>query len=777
LPVTDLLGTAREDQRAGRFQQAEAGYRRLLQVEPNHPEALRSLGRLAQQAGKGELALALVKKAAATNPADAICHEYAGNVLMEQGKVSQAVAFYLQAIALKPDHAEAHNNLGIALKALGKLDHAHACFQRAIAHKPDYAAAHNNLGLVFYEIGQLDQAAASYNNAIALQADYSAAYYNLGVVHSARNNFDQAAVCFRKASSIDPNYTEALNNLGIALWKLGKLDEASACYNQAITQNPEYAEAYNNLALVLCGQGQPGTAFGYFAKAISLKPDYAEAYYNFGSALKSEGRLDEAIANLTRAIALRPDFVEAHNNLGIALQPLDKVHEAYACFQRALSLKPDFALAYNNLLFTHAFLHDTSMESQLAMADGWEKAMLSESDRQAAAARRYAFLPRTDGKLKLGIVSAELGQHAVAEFLQPILEELDRRRLHITLFPTVLRSGPRAARLRQLADQWIPLAGIADAPAAAQIRAQQIDILIDTTGHTQACRLGIFAHRAAPVQCHYIGQCGTTGLTEMDWFIADHDLLPSSCDAYYRERIWRLPRLWLAYRGDTSLPESGWKPDEGGVIWLGSFNNLEKVRQDTCRLWAKVMNVLPESKLLLKDRMAMSDLVRQRILGQLAGHGIESGRVEFAGRTPDWTAHMAMYDRLDLALDPIPLNSGTTAFDALWMGVPLVSLEGDRMGGRMSGTILRALGKPEWVVRSEEQYVATVVALARDVEGRRALRARQRSLMAASPLCDAKGLARALEEAFAAMVGDWAKRREACCGQPTLASQPEWAGP
>ena len=795
LPVGELLRTAFADQQAGRVQEAEASYRRILQLEPNHPDALRNLGVLAQHAGRCELALCLVKRAVDANPANAACFQNMGDVFLAQGKAAEAVLSYTKAIALKPGFAEAHNNLGLALKTQGKLEAACARFQQAILYSPNDPAAHNNLGITLFELGRSGEAANSYAQALALAPQHAAAHYNLGIALNACSSFDQACISFRKALSIQPESADAWNNLGIALAKLGKLDEAVASYTRAIELKPECAAAYNNLAMAHFDMGRTGEAVAGYAQAIACNPEYAEAYYNLGIALKAQGKYDEAIRNyhraielkanpaeaynnlglalyaqgkpdeavasLTQALALKPDSVEACTNLGFILHSLGRPDEAYACSQRALALQPDCALAYTNLIFTHAYMHDIPPEEGRALAAGWEKAVLCESDRDAAQARRYAFKPRATGKLRLGIVSAELGEHAVAEFLEPVLAALDRSRIRVTLYPTVCRSGARAERLKALADEWMPLTSLPDAAAAAQIRAQQIDVLIDTTGHTSGCRLGIFAHRAAPVQCHYIGSLSTSGLAEMDWFIADRDLLPDACNAHFREAIWRLPRPWLAYRGDRSLPESAWQPDAQGAIWLGSFNNSDKVRQDACRLWAKALCALPQSKLLLKDRATASESVRQRILGELGKHGVASQRVEFATRTPDWNAHMALYDRIDIALDPIPLNSGTTAFDALWMGAPLVSLESDWMGGRMGSAILRALGRPEWVARTEEEYVAIVTALARDVEGRRAMRREQRALMAASPLCDAQGLARALEDAFEEMLDDWAARAEA----------------
>jgi predicted O-linked N-acetylglucosamine transferase (SPINDLY family) len=245
----------------------------------------------------------------------------------------------------------------------------------------------------------------------------------------------------------------------------------------------------------------------------------------------------------------------------------------------------------------------------------------------------------------------------------------------------------------------------------------------------------------------------------MDYFIGDSTLLPPECDGHFREVIWRLPRLWIGYRGDTSLPESNWAPSPDQTIWLGSFNNLAKVREETLALWARVMNVIPHSRLLLKDRRISSRSTRQRILGELQRYGIREDRVEFAAPVSDWQAHMTMYDRVDIALDPVPLNSGTTAFDALWMGVPIAGIEGNWMGARLTSTLLRALGRPEWVARDEDHYVTIVAELARDVGGRMALRKSQRALMANSQLCDAVGLARTLEDAFVRMFVQGAQKR------------------
>jgi protein O-GlcNAc transferase len=723
-PPADEVNTLLALYNGRRYAEAESRAHALLGRYPKAGFVWKLLGILLYTQGKDPL-LAL-QKTAQLLPNDAGVHNNLGSALQDRGQFEDAAACYRRALKLKPDFAIAHRNLGSVLVELGQLDGAVASFRRAVKFRPDFAEAHSNLGNALHELGQFETAAASCRKAVELQPDFAIAHYNLGNALIALGQLDAAVASYRRAVELKPDLAEAYSNLGYALQELGQLDAAAACCH----------------------------------RAVELKPDFAEAHNNLGNTLKALGQLDGAVASYRRAVELKPDFAFAHNNLGLVLQALGQPGTALASYRRALEIKPDYADAYGNMLYMHAFTRDIPPETECSLAADWEKIALSKSERIAARDRTFDHPPRAGRKLRVGVVSAELGQHPVAEFLEPILEHLDRSRFHVTLFPTSARTEPRAARFRELADEYTSLVGLSDEQAADQIRSGRIDILIDTTSHMRGCRLGIFARRAAPVQCHYIGYHGTTGLTEMDWFIADAELLPPGYDSHFRENIWRLPRLRLAYKGDPALPESRWTPSPDGTIRLGSFNNLTKVREEALALWAKVMNAIPESKLLLKDRLAQDPAVQNRIRTELGRHGISAGRVEFAAPVPDWSAHMVLYDRLDIALDAIPLNSETTAFDALWMGVPLVALEGNWVGGRMASTILKALGKPEWIAHSDDEYVAIVAALAHDVQGRKALRATQRALISNSPLCDAEGLTRALEDAFGAMFDRWLEKRE-----------------
>jgi predicted O-linked N-acetylglucosamine transferase (SPINDLY family) len=483
---------------------------------------------------------------------------------------------------------------------------------------------------------------------------------------------------------------------------------------------------------------------------------------NLGNAYRQLGLLNDAVSSYQHAIFLAPDEANLHSTLAYTFTEQGKLQQAEKSFQKAIACRPASAAAYSGMLYFYAFTRHISPAAERTLAEGWEKAMLSESERAAARKRAppgsgaFSVRSRQGRPLRLGIVSAELGSHTVGHFLLPLLRQLDRSRFHLSLFPILSQSGASAQQFIDLADSYISLTELSDSAAADRIRLEQIDVLMDTTGHTLGGRLGIFAHRAAPVQCTYIGYWGTTGLTEMDWSISDpHE--PASMDAHFSEGMWRMPRLIHCYQGEHSLPESGWVPDQNGTIWLGSFNKSSKIREQTLALWAQVLHALPQAKLIFEDGARYAEETHQRILNTLSAQGVAEDRVTFVPFVPGHERHMVLYDRLDIALDTIPFNSGTTAFDALWMGVPLVTLEGNWSGGRMASSILKSFGRTEWIARDEAEYVSIVSTLAGDVEGRKSQRKSQRSRMLLSPLCDAKATARSMEDALEGMYDHWSQ--------------------
>lgn len=339
-------------------------------------------------------------------------------------------------------------------------------------------------------------------------------------------------------------------------------------------------------------------------------------------------------------------------------------------------------------------------------------------------------------------------------FIEQLFGHHDRSRIELFAYPTHDIRDAVTVRINALVDAWKPLTNLSDHDARDQIEADDIDVLIDLSGHTDHNRLGVFALRAAPVQVHYLGYFASTGLTEIDYWIGDEILNPPANDVHFSEKVWRLPRIRMCYQPGPAAPPSAWNPQPNGTVWIGSFNDLSKITPESLALWAKVLQSLPEGRLLLKARELADPRNQQRILDEMAKLGIPEQRIELRdrGSTPDWVSHMTYHDRLDIALDPVGGHGGaTTTCEALWMSVPVITLEGDRVASRMTASLLSAIGHAEWVAASETDYVSKVVALARDARSRAHLRSSQRKQMAASPLCDAGGLASSLEDAYLSM--------------------------
>jgi predicted O-linked N-acetylglucosamine transferase (SPINDLY family) len=616
--------------------------------------------------------------------------------------------------------------LGSTLQMQGK-DALHA-YQKTAQLLPDDPQAHYNLGNALKDLGQLDDAVASYRSALKIRPDSADTHINLGIALKGLGQLDDALASYRKAAEIKPDYVLAYYNLGNTQKDLGQLNDAVASYR----------------------------------RAIEIKPDFAGAHNNLGGVLRDLGQLDAALASYRRALELKPDIAEAHNNLGGVFKDFGQVDAALASYRRALELKPDFDEAYSNLLFLYAYQGLIDPDEYLAQASNWERACVPAQVRQEARHRVFQRLPLTGRRLKVGYVSGDYRQHAVSYFVEQLFAHHDRARVELYAYSTQGKRDAVTDRLQALAEHWVQCAAISDDAIREQIEADGIDVLIDLSGHSAHNRMGVFARRAAPVQAYYLGYFASTGLTEMDYWIGDEFLTPPETDSHFSEQVWRLPHISWSYEAKNA-PAPAWHPDPGDAVWIGSFNNLGKLTPATLALWAQVLHALPEGRLLLKTKELADAGNRRRILDAMANHGIQPDRIELQDRsiTPDWPAHMAYYNRLDIALDPVGAMGGvTTTCDTLWMAVPVITMQGDRVASRATAAILGAIGHAEWVARSEAEYIDKVVSLARDVQQRKTLRSAQRQRMIDSPLCDAKGLALSLENAYEEMFERWLQRQK-----------------
>ena len=640
------------------------------------------------------------------------------------GRFDAAEVLCRQTIAARPREGLGWKALGLVLISAQRSEEAIPVLQQALDLDPRDADTHNSLGKALKDCGRLDEALASYGRALELQ----------------------------------PDLAEAHNNAGNILRDTGRLDEAETHFTRALAIRPDFAEAHYNLGLVFTERGRPDKALPHYAKALEIRPGYVEVLNNLGNALKDVGRLKEALACYAKALKIKPDLAEAHCNLGNVLKDLDRVDEALAHFARALELKPHFTAAHSNLLFTLGHHPGTDPARHLALARAWDRTAFTDEERRAIAQVRFAPAPRRGRRLRIGYLSGDFRRHAVSTFIEDILRRHDKSRLEVTAYTTCSIIDDTTRRFQGHVEHWVSLVGLSDRQAAEHIRRHAIDVLIDLSGHTMFNRLRVVGLRAAPVQAHYLGYFASTGLAAMDYLISDATVVPPAEDAWYTEKIWRLPRVWISYQPGDAAPPPAWRPAPQGRVWFGGFNKLSKITPASIALWSEILRRCPQGGLLLKTTEFTDPAVRAQYQAAFAAHGIAPERLRLVGKVADWRAHMALYDQLDVALDPVAGHCGvTTTCDALWMGVPVISLEGAGMVRRMCASILTAVGRPDWIAPTPEAYVDLALRLAGDLAGRPAMRAAQREVMARSPLCDSQGLVAALEQGYETMFDRWSE--------------------
>ncbi len=749
-----LLQQALAHHRAGHFLQAETLYRQILAVEPTQPEALHFLGMLAYQAGKSELAVELIGKALNCRPDYSEAHNNLGIILNDQGKLDEAVSSYRLALSLKPDFALAHNNLGNTLKAKNKLDEAIAGFRKAIALKADFAEAHYNLGITLTEQNKPDEAISCFRQALALNPDYLEAQYNLGVTFKNQGKLDEAVESFNRTLALKPDFVLALNDLGIALKDQGKLDEAIASFQRALSLQPDYAVAHNNLGNVLYDRGRLDEATASFLRALSIKPDFAEAHYNLGNALRDRYLLDEAVACYRRALDFKPDFALALNNMGIALKDQGKLDEAIASCRQAFTVKPDYTEAYSNLLMCLNYLTDIGQEEIFEQSLHWLEQVAKTPPNPDSF---HANNKDLDRKLRVGYVSADFRNHSVAFFIEPVLKAHDLGNVEVYCYANIDRPDDTTLRLQAESEHWHSISGQPDIEVVERIRRDEIDILVDLSGHTSGNRLLVFAYKPAPIQVSWLGYPNTTGMRAIDYRLTDAVADPQGeADNFHSEKLIRLEHGFLCYQPDASAPEVAAPPClERDNVMFGSFNNLAKVTPEVIKVWAEILHKQPRSRLLLKSKGLADSEGRERYLLLFAEEGISAERLELHGWLPDPKNHLELYNRVDIGLDSFPYNGTTTTCEALWMGVPVVTLSGDRHAARVGASILHRVGLGESVAHSKEEYIALAVALAQDRQRLLTLRSSLRQKMRESQLLDKKLFTASLERVYRRMWKEW----------------------
>ncbi len=626
---------------------------------------------------------------------------------------------------------------------------AESIYRQVLLRVPDFPDALHLLGLLSHQRGQNDIAVEMIAKAIRLRPEPEF-YVNLSQAYRGLGRFNASAKACEEAIRLKPKLPEAYNNLGSALKELGRANEAIVAFQRAIELRPQYAQAYNNLGNALGYVGRRTEGEAALRKAISLDPSQANAYSNLSFLLNDQGCTDQAIDAARHAISLQPNLSAAYSNLGTALQNEGRFDEGNDVYRRGLQVDPNNEALHENLLVG---LNYTTRATPREIFD----AHLAWGDRFAPLSRRLAS-PRValalNRRIRVGYVSPDFRTHSVAYFFEPLLTHHDRSRFEITAYAQVAQPDEVTARLRARCDRWRDTAGLSDLELAEVIRRDEIDILIDLAGHTLGNRLTMFAYKPAPVQATWLGYPNTTGVRAIDYRITDEIAdPPGDADSLHTEKLIRLPAPFLCYQPPTQSPTVVAPPVlKNGFVTFGSFNKTSKVGPECIELWARVLKTVPRSRLMLKSRGLAQAGSRRRIVETFARHDIPAERLDLLDADYGLVDHLARYGQIDIALDTYPYHGTTTTCEALWMGVPVVSLAGPTHVSRVGMDILTCVGLSDLAAASSASYLMIAKRLASSLEGLSEIRTQARARLSESPLLDAERFAKAVESALERML-------------------------
>lgn len=754
--IPSLMSEAATHHQAGRLPQAEALYRRVLKSDPNDPEALHWLGVLCQQKGDSKTALKLIKKAVKLRPEAAEFVNNLGNIHMSQDNPDGAMGCYKKALSLDPALPNAHYNLGIIHQSRGHTDEAIDCFRRVIEQAPDFIGAYFALGNAFRDAGHLGEAVTYYEKLISVSPGYVQGYYNLAAVLGTAGRLEESLGIIGKALGLCSGDAPWRCDFGNLLREQGQLADAESVYREALGIQPDLPEVWSNLGLTLHLQGRLEEAEKAFLKALELKPDFTAAHTNLTTLLRDTGRLVEAEDIFSQALKLNPDDASLYNNLGLLLMLQGRMAESGAAYRKALKIDPSHAVARSNLLLSLNYGNDDpavvlAAHRKFDTVHGVLASAIAPHDNNRDPGR----------KLKIGYVSSDLRRHSVSCFLEPLLASHDPSSVEVTCYADVARPDEVTQRLQELVPQWRSIVGMSDDAVAELVRGDGIDILVDLNGHTAGNRLPVFARRPAPVQVTWLGYPNTTGLKAMEYRVVDAVTDGEGSEATMSETALFLEGCFLCYGPPHTDVEVAAPPFvENGHVTFGSFNNLSKMSDDVVAAWAKVLDAVANSRLYLKCAQLSDGELCQRVTERFASHGIPADRLELAGYAASLEDHLGTYGKMDIALDPFPYNGTTTTCEALWMGVPVVTLEGAHHGGRVGASLLVAAGLPELVAQDEDSYVKLAQELASDTKRLKDLRGGLRERIEASPLTDAAVFAAKIEDAYRTIWKAWCEQGE-----------------
>ncbi|MBM3532264.1 MAG: tetratricopeptide repeat protein [Alphaproteobacteria bacterium] len=702
--------------RAGQALSAEATYRAVLERAPDHPHALNYLGTLLAAGSRSEEGIELLRRS-----------------------VRQA-----------PGVPEFQLNLADALMATGRADIAESVLKRAlqIRRGADVLA---KLGLALMHQGKLKPATHQLDQALALAPQAVDVRCNLATLRAQAGEADAARSLLASALALVPSHLDSLNARAVVEQNHGDLPSAATWCRRTLAVSASFAPAHGNLSAVLSALAQRAASARHARLALALSPGAHGTWSNIGNLMQANGWPAEAEIFLRRATRLAPDYAVAWSNLGRTLNAQARFPEAIAAYRRSLDLDPLYAPAYSNLLFLSHF--DPSFSSEQIFEEH-----VAFGRRHESAARRdrrpHANTREPERRLRIGYVSADFGRHPAGYFLKPVILNHDPAAVDVLCFSDRTVEDDMTELFRNASSAFRRTIGMTDARLAELIREDRIDVLIDLSGHTGGNRLPLFARKPAPVQVSWLGYYDTTGLESIDAVLADPWEVEPGDERWYVEKVIRLPTGRLCYSPPTEAPEVTPLPMTArGSVTFGCFNHVAKLTDATLGAWSRILAAVPGSRLVLRSPPLADPSYRASFFERCRRLGLAPHRLDMAAATP--TQILTEYGMIDLALDPFPFPGGLTTCESLWMGVPVVTLKGRHPVTRQSVSFLARVGHAELITTSVDAYVDLVVSLARAPERLAAIRGGPRAKMAASPLTDGAGAARAIEAALRQLWKSW----------------------
>ena len=774
-----MLQQAIQAFQGGNFHSADLILKRVLQADSKNLPALHVLGLSKASQSEYKEAANYLARAARIHPNDASIQYNLAKALSDSGNDMDAIVHYKKSLVLAPNNPEAWLNYGNSASNLGCFQDALAWYDNALGLKPDYAEAALNKGATLKELNRYEEAVVFAEQALAINPNLTEAWMNKGVALKELKRYDEAIAHYDKALSLKPDYAEAYSNKGNSLKELKRYDEAITHFDKALSLKPDYAEAWTNKGVTLHELKRYDEAIIHYDKALSLKPDYAEAWTNKGVTLHELKRYDEAITHYDKALSLKPDYAEAWANKGLTLNELKRYDEVIVSYDKALSLQSGIDWLAGDLLhikmkvcnwlgFTE-FLEDISKKigangkavSPFALLSLNDDALLHKKCSEIYAEARYPSNPTLGPilkytkkeKIRIAYFSPDFRNHPVSFLTAELFEIHDKSRFEVFAFSlqkTPIRDDTNL-RLRNGFDRFIDVGEMTDQEIAQLARELEIDIGIDLAGPTQYSRTGIFSYRTAPIQVNYLGYPGTLGTDYMDYIIADRTLIPAEFQSCYSEKVVYLPNSYQVNDRKRLISDKKFTRQELGLpadsFVFCCFNNNFKVLPETFASWMRILKEVDGSILwLLQDNSWVADNLKNEAEKQ----GITPDRLVFAERIP-LSEHLSRHRQADLFLDTFPYNAHTTASDALWTDLPVLTLMGQSFASRVAASLLNAIGLSELITNTQKEYEALATELAMNPQKLADIKLKLASNRLTMPLFDTPLFTKNLEAAYIKM--------------------------